>query len=103
MKMCRWVFGVCLAPLDHSSGLRIKGKRPRCINTRCQAAMMICTVRHMACVPESRRYYDRKRAEGKTHTQAVRALGRQLVRVMWTMLTNERYYEDRSETRDVAA
>ena len=90
------------APLDHSSGLRVKGKRPKCVNARCQSALMTCVVRHMACVPESRAYYDRKRAEGKTHNQAVRSLGRQLVRVMWSMLTKGREYEDRTQSKKVA-
>ena len=46
----------------------------------------------MACVPESQAYYDRKRADGKRHNQAVRALGRHLVRVIWHMLQNNRDY-----------
>jgi hypothetical protein len=44
-------------------------------------------------VPRSRAYYDKKRAQGKMHNQAVRALGRQLVRVIWSMLKNQRDYE----------
>jgi len=44
----------------------------------------------------SRVYYDRKRAEGKKHNQAVRALGRHLVRVIWSMLNNRRDYELRT-------
>lgn len=84
-----------MAPLDHSSGLRVRGKRPRCINVRCQAAMMTCVVRHKACVPESQAFYDRKRAQGKTHNQAVRALGRHLVRAIWHMLKDDRDYEAR--------
>jgi len=88
-----------MAPLDHSSGLRRKGKRPKCVNARCQAAMMTCIVRHKSCVPESQAYYDRKRAEGKTHNQAVRALGRHLVRVIWRMLKNEREYEVRTQSK----
>jgi transposase len=88
---------VGMAPLDHSSGLRNKGKRPKCVNTRCQTALMTCIVRHMHYVPESRAYYDRKRAQGKTHNQAVRALGRHLVRVIWSMLQHEREYEVREQ------
>lgn len=91
---------VGMAPLDHSSGLRVKGKRPKCVNDRCQNALMTCIVRHMACVPESRSYYDRKRAQGTTHNQAVRALGRHLIRVMWSMLVNEREYERRAPSND---
>jgi hypothetical protein len=45
------------------------------------------------CVPESKVYYEKKRAEGKSHNQAVRALGRHLVRVIWSMLKNGRDYE----------
>ncbi len=82
-----------MAPLDHSSRLQQRGKRPKCVNGRCQAAMMTCIVRHMACVPESRAYYDRKRAQGKRHNQAVRALGRHLVRIIWRMLQDDRDYE----------
>ena len=81
-----------MAPLDNSSGVRSRAKRSKSINSRCQNAMMTCIVRHMACVPESRTYYDRKRSEGKTHNQAVRALGRHLVRVIWRMLINDRDY-----------
>ena len=86
-----------MAPLDHSSGFQHRAKRPKCVNGRCQAAMMICTTRHMACVGESRAYYDRKRAQGKRHNQAVRALGRHLVRVIWRMLQDNRDYEVRNK------
>jgi len=54
---------------------------------------MTAVARHINCVPESRVYYEKKRAEGKRHNQAVRALGRHLVRVIWSMLKNERDYE----------
>ncbi len=36
--------------------------------------------------PESRRFYDRKRAEGKRHHQAVIALARRRLNVLWAML-----------------
>ncbi|MGH8596213.1 MAG: transposase, partial [Gammaproteobacteria bacterium] len=81
-----------MAPLDNSSGFKQRVKRTKSINRRCQAALMICVVRHMACVVESRTYYDRKRAQGKRHNQAVRALGRHLVRVIWRMLVNQSDY-----------
>lgn len=81
-----------MAPLDHSSGMQNRARRTKSINRRCQAALMTCIVRHMACIPESRAYYDRKRAGGKRHHQAVRALGRHLVRVIWRMLQIQRDY-----------
>ncbi len=54
--------------------------------------MMIAVDRHRKLVPQSQRYYDRKRAEGKTHNQAIRALGRHLCRVIFKMLTQDRPY-----------
>ena len=58
---------------------------------------MTCIVRHMAGVTESRTFYDRKRTEGKRHNQAVRALGRHLVRVIWRMLQDDRDYEPKAK------
>lgn len=45
--------------------------------------------------PASRAYYDRKRAEGKTHHQAVIALARRRVDVIHAMLRNRQPYEMR--------
>jgi transposase len=84
-----------MATLDHSSGAHTGTKRPRQVNCRAKAAMMIAVARHMEQVPASRAYYDKKRAQGKAHNQAVRALGRQLVRVIWSMLKHRRDYEVR--------
>ena len=44
-----------------------------------------------------RRYYEKKRSEGKKHNQAIRALGRHLCRIIYKMLTEEREYEIRPE------
>lgn len=45
--------------------------------------------------PESRAFYDRKRAEGKRHTQALIALARRRVNVIWAMLRNGTTFETR--------
>ena len=42
--------------------------------------------------PASRTYYDRKRSEGKTHTQAVLALARRRLNVLWAMLRDHAVY-----------
>ncbi len=47
---------------------------------------------HRKLVPQSQRYYERKRAEGKAHNQAIRALGRHLCRVIFKMLRDNRPY-----------
>lgn len=58
---------------------------------------MVAVARHLPHVPASRAYYDKKRAEGKKHNQAIRALGRQLIRVIWSLVKHEREYENRAK------
>lgn len=41
----------------------------------------------------SRAYYDRKRREGKHHVQAIIALARQRINVLWAMLTHDQPYD----------
>jgi hypothetical protein len=36
--------------------------------------------RHLGNTPSSRAYYQKKRAKGKSHSQVIRALGRQVIR-----------------------
>lgn len=86
-----------MAPLDNSSGKKNSAKAPRQINTRAKAAMMVAVARHIECAPESRAFYDKKRAEGKKHNQAIRALGRHLVRVIWALGKQGKRYEMRVE------
>ena len=81
-----------VAPLDRSSGKRVSAKLPRQINPRARDALIIAMVHHMQSVPTSRAFYDRKRVEGKTHMQALRALARHMVRILFRMLTNNRDY-----------
>ncbi|MGH6913489.1 MAG: IS110 family transposase [Geminicoccales bacterium] len=42
--------------------------------------------------PQSRAYYDRKRTEGKSHDQAVIALARRRINVLWAMLHNRQAF-----------
>jgi len=87
-----------MSPLTHQSGQVCRTRSPRQVNRRCKAAMMTAVARHIGCVPQSRMYYDHKRAQGKAHNQAIRALGRHMVRVIWSMLKNDRDYELRGNT-----
>jgi hypothetical protein len=50
----------------------------------------------MRSVPEFRAFYDRKRAEGKRHIQAVIALARRRVNVLWAMLRDGAVFENQS-------
>lgn len=81
-----------MANLDNSSGKQKGSKPPRQVNARAKAAMMIAVDRHRKKVLQSQRYYEKKRAEGKKHNQALRSLGRHLCRVIFKMLKENRGY-----------
>ncbi len=46
--------------------------------------------------PQSRAFYERKRREGKRHTQALIALARRRVNVLWAMLRDGTTFKARS-------
>jgi transposase len=83
-----------LAPVPRDSG-RISGnlKRPRRYDRRLLRACYLAAHIAIRTDPTSRRYYDRKRAEGKRHTQAVLALARRRLNVLWAMLRDHRVYQ----------
>jgi len=89
-----------MANLENSSGLRQGARAPGQVNKHAKSAMMTGVDRHRKQVPESQRYYEKKRAEGKTHNQAIRALGRHLCRVLYRMLKHGEAYRIRE--RDCA-
>ena len=74
------------APKTYGKGKYKGSKVPKQINRRARDAMMIATVHHVAAVPASKTYFDKKRAAGKTHQQAVRATARILAKVLFAML-----------------
>jgi transposase len=83
-----------LAPVPRDSG-RISGnlKRPRRYNRRLLRACYLSAHIALRTDPASRRYYDRKRAEGKRHTQAVLAMARRRLNVLWAMLRDHTAYQ----------
>lgn len=83
--------GMC--PLDNQSGDFHGTKTPRQVNKRGRMAMTNALFHHINQVPQSRAFYDKKRGEGKSHNQALRSLGRHMVRVIWCMLRDGRDYE----------
>lgn len=42
--------------------------------------------------PTSKTFYDRKRAEGKSHKQAIRALARRRLDVLWALIRDQRQW-----------
>lgn len=84
-----------MAVLDNSSGKYEGSKSSKHVNYQAKAAMMTAVARHIETSTESKDYYNKKRKEGKKHNQAVRSLGRHMVRVIWSMLKKRRDYEVR--------
>lgn len=82
-----------LAPVPKDSG-RVSGNlhRPRRYDRRLMRVFYISSQLSARYDPSSDAYYRRKRAEGKRHTQAVIALARRRVDVLWAMLRDERKY-----------
>lgn len=91
-----------MAPLDNSSGTYTGAKGGKQVNRRAKAAMMTAVARHYFHTSESKTYYNKKRAEGKKHNQAVRSLGRHITRVIWSLAKNNRVYECKQESAEIS-
>jgi len=82
-----------LAPIPRDSGTQSGNLHPpRRYNRQLQRVFYtsaLISIQHSAA---SRAFYDQKRAEGKRHTQAVMALARRRVNVLWAMLRDQRRY-----------
>ena len=92
-----------LAPVPRDSG-RISGnlQRPRRYNRRLLRACYLSALASIRSDPASRTYYHRKRAEGKRHSQAVLALARRRLNVLWAMLRDHTTYQPTTPTAAAA-
>ncbi|TDT97271.1 transposase IS116/IS110/IS902 family protein [Streptomyces sp. 846.5] len=83
-----------LAPAPRDSG-KTSGNlhRPQQYHRGLQRVFYTSALISIRCDPNSRRFYDRKRAEGKRHTQAVIALARRRVNVFWALIRDRRCYQ----------
>jgi transposase len=92
----RFAAAAGIAPVLRESGsvsYRRRAKRGNRVLKRVFYQSAHCAV---LCHERSRTFYRRKRAEGKGHTQAVIALARRRVNVLWAMLRDGTFYEDRT-------
>ena len=82
-----------LAPVTRRSGSSIKGEHPaRGGNKRLKNALFLSAFAALHD-PESRAYYDRKRAQGKKHNAAIVCLARRRTDVIYAMLRDGTYYQ----------
>jgi transposase len=88
-----------LAPVPRDSG-RISGNlhRPRRYNRRLLRTCYLAALSSLKNSPASRTFYDRKRGEGKSHKQALIALARRRLNVLWAMLRDHTPYREPAPT-----
>lgn len=82
-----------VSPVMWQSGTsKIKAKRRKRFSRRLKGALYFISLSQIRINPESRQYYWRKRREGKTHWQAMNALSRQLIKIIYYLLKNKESY-----------
>lgn len=82
-----------LAPASRDSGKRTgNNRRMRGGNKTLKRVFYLSAFASLS-TPASRSFYDRKRGEGKKHHQAIIALARRRVNVLWAMLRDGRRFE----------
>lgn len=93
-----------VAPVPKDSG-KVSGncRRPKRYDRRLLRACFLAAQNAARYCPESRTYYERKRAEGKNHKQAVLALARRRINVIWALLRDGTTFQHRSSGVAVAA
>lgn len=83
-----------LAPAPHDSEKKAGNlHRPRHYHRDLQRVFYMSALTSVRYDPNSRTFYDRERAEEKRHTQAVIALARRRVNVLWALIRDRRLYE----------
>jgi transposase len=82
-----------LAPVPRDSG-RVKGNlhRPKRYHRGLRRVFYMAALSSIKPDGPSRTFYQRKRAEGKIHTQALIALARRLVDLVWVLLRDGREF-----------
>lgn len=84
-----------LAPVPRDSG-RVQGNlhRPKRYHRGLRRVFYMAALSSVKPDGPSRAFYQRKRAEGKRHAQALIALARRLVDVIWALLRDGRQFEN---------
>ncbi len=91
-----------LAPVTRQSGKSINGEtRSRRGNHRLKNAMFLAAFASLRS-PDSKTFYDRKRAEGKKHNAAVVCLARRRCDVILAMLRTGQHYQPSSQLQEAA-
>ena len=91
-----------IAPVTRRSGTSIRGEHAaKGGNKRLKRALFLSAFASLNH-PPSRAYYDRKRAQGKRHNQAIIALARRRTDVLFAMLRDGTLYQDPTEPQNTS-
>ena len=83
-----------VSPVIWQSGTgRTRTKRRKRYSRTLKGILYFIALSQIRINPESKAYYWRKRKEGKTHWQAMNALSRQLIKIIYYMLKNMEPYQ----------
>ena len=86
-------FNAGLAPVTRRSGSSIRGEHvSHGGNKRLKRAMFLSAFASLRTDPVSRTYYERKRAQGKRHNQAILALAHRRILTLHAMIRNGTLY-----------
>jgi transposase len=83
-----------VAPVTRRSGSSIRGEHASRRGNKVLKDALYCSSFSALKHPPSRAYYDRKRAEGKRHTQALLCLTRRRIDVLYAMIRDATCYQD---------
>ena len=91
-----------IACVDDNSGKVTKAKAVYKANKICKQTLITMAGGSIRLSLQCRAYYLKKRAEGKSHNHTLRCLARQLIKVIYKMLTEDRDYIIKKELKKVA-
>lgn len=93
-----------LAPVPKDSG-RISGnmRRPHRYHRRLLRVFYLSAQVAARCCPTSQAFYQRKRGEGKSHKQAILALARRRLDVLWALIRDQRTFTTEPPQRGLTA
>jgi len=91
-----------IACVNDDSGKVTKAKAVYKANKICKQTLITMAGCSIRSIHQCKAYYLKKRTEGKSHNHTLRCLARQMIKVIYKMLTEDRDYIVRKELKKVA-
>ena len=88
------------APIDASSGDQVRHRLSRAGNRQINRVLHIMATVQLRNPTEGRAYYDRRKADGKTSMEAMRALKRRLSNIVYRTMLDDAIDGSRTQLED---